>query len=166
MGRRSTFGRWVLVIIVFLLSVTLFISCEDPWYAELEPNDSYAEATPFPSNNKISGRLPDPGDRDYFHDLIYRGETVTYTLKDWTEPLQLMLYYTVPTDESSHDVLLGVDRNVNEGPAQVSITYPQNEEEDKFDMYPSVDYLEVYVLVEPASEFETSSSYWLTKVVL
>lgn len=160
------------IVTIFLSVALLFVvSCEEWWYAETEDNGSYATATAFPSNNKISGRIPESTDEDYFYDLIYRGTIVTYTLKEWTEPLQLMLYYQVPeppddTDYTNniYELLIGANKNEVESFDRVSITYPQPDD-NKFDDYPLDSYLEVFVLVEPADGFTNSSSYWLTKSV-
>lgn len=144
----------VVVSICLLMLVGASVSCEEWWYAEAEANDSPQSATAIPSENKISGRISEYGDLDYFYDIVYGGKTYTYTIKDMTDNLQLMLYEKV-------DVFWGVNTEVgavdNEpGAGSESLVYTPTETQ-----------VEICVLVEASSSPPDGeiSSYWLVKSV-
>ena len=148
----------VLVSICLLMLIAMSVSCEEWWYAEVEENDSPQTATPIPSENKISGRISEYGDLDYFYDIIYGGRTYTYTIKDMTDNLQLMLYRKeYSSEDSSWTAEIEVGAVDNEpGSGSESLVYT-----------PSVTQLEVFVLVEASSNPPEGeiSSYWLVKTV-
>lgn len=147
----------VLVSICLLMLIAMSVSCEEWWYAELEPNDDFWEATAMPSNNKISGRISENGDLDNFYDIVYEGNTYTYTIQDMTNNLQLMLYRKVYNTEDSswHAEVVGVAVDIESGAGNESLVYVPTETQE-----------EVFVRVEASSDApDAISSYWLVKTV-
>lgn len=144
----------VVVSICLLVLIAMSVSCEEWWYAEVEENDSPQTATPIPSENKISGRISEYGDLDYFYDIVYGGRTYTYTIKDMTDNLQLMLYEKV---DDFWEVNIEVGAVDNEpGAGSESFVYT-----------PTVTQVEICVLVQESSSPPAGkiSSYWLVKSV-
>lgn len=147
-------GRLIILFVIMTVVLAVSIACDSMWYAEVEPNDTFTQASSMVSTDSISGRISKISDEDWYYDHLEAYAT-TYLLKDMTADLQFMIY------EKTYDE----DRNWSINLLVPAVDAYDDATNESYHIETSTLPKEIFILVQGSQNDDVYeiSSYWLTK---